>query len=114
MRGNPIIAGRLQRAQGSIPAYAGEPRIVHGAILPCLVYPRVCGGTRTAAGAGLCGRGLSPRMRGNPGADTSTPAYYGSIPAYAGKPTYRGSITTRSKVYPRVGGETPQNAGISL
>ncbi len=66
VRGNP--SSTLWRAPParSIPARAGEPFPTHE-IHPALrVYPRACGGTQTTIAKGLLGRGLSPRVRGNP------------------------------------------------
>ena len=90
MRGNPLVSREMGCGMGSIPAYAGEPPTSSvGAGRP-RVYPRVCGGTVVITGYGICGTGLSPRMRGNPHRGASEPAQYGSIPAYAGEPTLDG------------------------
>ena len=65
VRGNP----RWRRCAGSrtrsIPACAGEPALAARRRQPDEVYPRVCGGTSVAAGWADCGKGLSPRVRGN-------------------------------------------------
>ena len=55
--------------------------------------------------------GLSPRGRGNPTSRGNRDLSVGSIPAWAGKPRRRsGRRLTRRRVYPRVGGETPDAA----
>ena len=71
---------------GSIPACAGEPRRWSRGSAPGTVYPRVCGGT--VVGDVLVGLpyGLSPRVRGNPGALRHLRPQAGSIPACAGEP----------------------------
>ena len=45
VRGNPAGTYWLQIDYGSIPACAGEPRVVHSSGRVPGVYPRVCGGT---------------------------------------------------------------------
>ena len=71
------------------------------------VYPRVCGGTSLLHHRGQCGRGLSPRVRGNRhdrNADFHIPR---SIPACAGEPCWRCRLRPACGVYPRVCGGTP-------
>ena len=86
VRGNLRRRPRALRRAGSIPACAGEPRFRRVCRGRVSVYPRVCGGTGLA-GAGRCdGRGLSPRVRGNPVGSTSGARPTGSIPACAGEP----------------------------
>ena len=86
VRGNP---GHLQPgrgARGSIPACAGEPGRCKPLAQAWMVYPRVCGGTRS-------GRGDAGRCRG-------------SIPACAGEPEICGHRSRSPRVYPRVCGGT--------
>ena len=64
------------------------------------------GETRCRDDLPVRGRGLSPRGRGNLCRLASRSHVNGSIPAWAGKPHRRGSRSGRSRVYPRVGGET--------
>ena len=91
---------------GSIPACAGEPRLVHQRIAPSgvypacagepmasanlcsgtTVYPRVCGGTAGSFTLSQASGGLSPRVRGNPGQVNGHAGIDGSIPACAGEP----------------------------
>ena len=94
------------RRQGSIPAWAGEPRVVTASHMLCKVYPRVGGGTRLARLAIHEHKGLSPRGRGNHYQPASDAACFGSIPAWAGEPYDVGSPALTRKVYPRVGGGT--------
>ena len=88
-RGNRQVTGPAQRAQGSIPAWAGEP--CHAVILlqSQEVYPRVGGGTRSSYPGNTGPGGLSPRGRGN------HPDGVRAIRAAPGQ-----------AVYPRVGGGT--------
>ena len=51
---------------GSIPACAGEPRLVIRPLLLEQVYPRVCGGAIVQVVQTENPRGLSPRVRGSP------------------------------------------------
>ena len=68
------------------------------------VYPRVCGGSGRRglrAGSSL---GLSPRVRGKPGADFGGAVHPRSIPACAGEAWRRFWRCCTSPVYPRVCG----------
>ena len=77
-------AGAIPR---SIPACAGEPRIVTSPPAGGRVYPRVCGGTFGTWPIAKAMRGLSPRVRGNHIWVTPTIARWRSIPACAGEPS---------------------------
>ena len=68
VRGNPPASPSGFYTQRSIPACAGEPREVVGRQVRQKVYPRVCGGTPYGVLPRSCVGGLSPRVRGNPGA----------------------------------------------
>ena len=106
VRGNPTWPASHPCAVGSIPACAGEPRsIEHPPGLPW-VYPRVCGGTRNRDREGRSARGLSPRVRGNPGPPRMRLAHVGSIPACAGEPGAENRTRCLCEVYPRVCGGT--------
>ena len=72
----------------------------------CRVYPRVCGGTFAIPGPGIRGRGLSPRVRGNPVMEEARRLDDGSIPACAGEPVGVGQLVAAFRVYPRVCGGT--------
>ena len=65
VRGNPGPAVSQRVVVRSIPACAGEPLVRCSPWASCSVYPRVCGGTRTASTSTSSTCGLSPRVRGN-------------------------------------------------
>ncbi len=92
--------------RGSIPACAGEPCPTTLTNRCEKVYPRVCGGTCGRVGRQQRGPGLSPRVRGNPGAVGPTGAQGRSIPACAGEPSAPPNPPMVSRVYPRVCGGT--------
>ena len=76
-----------------------------------LVYPRVCGGTGKHICVAPCGRGLSPRVRGNRGALDLTTGKTRSIPACAGEPLrVMGFPCSRAGLSPRVRGNPPAGA----
>ena len=107
VRGNPGSTNQEEEMPGSIPACAGEPVEGRCRRVWRWVYPRVCGGTAFAICARLLARGLSPRVRGNPGGPGPDLAREGSIPACAGEPRMFGPLTRAGWVYPRVCGGTP-------
>ena len=66
VRGNRRQSVQRNDTKRSIPACAGEPTLHrHGGDISG-VYPRVCGGTSDVVAPTTWGRGLSPRVRGNP------------------------------------------------
>ena len=104
VRGNRFARRSAASCRGSIPACAGEPvTCSHWSVAP-EVYPRVCGGTRSAGVIVMLARGLSPRVRGNHVKGARPGAQAGSIPACAGErlPAPRSAL----RVYPRVCGGT--------
>ena len=106
VRGNPVRRRGCDQPGGSIPACAGEPPPNRPPRTEPRVYPRVCGGTTSPGRPCRCGRGLSPRVRGNhPGGRVALRAR-GSIPACAGEPTVETSHQAQREVYPRVCGGT--------
>ena len=106
VRGNRQGRGPPRLAVGSIPACAGEPRLVGRHYVVDGVYPRVCGGTSSQAALVRATRGLSPRVRGNPLRIASRTRALGSIPACAGEPLTSRCTTPIHRVYPRVCGGT--------
>ena len=90
----------------SIPANAGEPR--WSAIRHPLkrVYPRERGGTHDLGLEKYDVLGLSPRTRGNLDVGTGLFSQSGSIPAYAGEPTWNMPQCPSIRVYPRERGGT--------
>ena len=106
VRGNLPIHNRDTVHTGSIPACAGEPRLLRLIRGRSRVYPRVCGGTESPVLMILIGTGLSPRVRGNRVAGIDDLDRDGSIPACAGEPPAAGHTTHPAAVYPRVCGGT--------
>ena len=79
------------------------------------VYPRECGGTLPSRPRPRPGRGLSPRVRGNPLAEAPELRPPGSIPASAGEPGGQQCRFLRMRVYPReCGGTHPRLADTPL
>ena len=106
VRGNLLHRQRHGRGEGSIPACAGEPRLLAGPRDEVRVYPRVCGGTAAKKGEPSGIQGLSPRVRGNHSKQFRGSTGRGSIPACAGEPAYEGELNRFDRVYPRVCGGT--------
>ena len=77
------------------------------------VYPRVCGGTPSAAPGPVNHKGLSPRVRGNLMAQNLSDAVTGSIPACAGEPWCLHATHGFEWVYPRVCGGTVESATLT-
>ena len=120
VRGNLFADTQSEPAAGSIPACAGEPMITCMTREPIMVYPRVCGGTRTSSCTRLNLSGLSPRVRGNRTDPRLGYTSTGSIPACAGEPLIPIIAWTAGWVYPRVCGGTaatqragPKSSGLS-
>ncbi len=86
VRGNLDCVNLIIPPLGSIPACAGEPWHSPAARNPPRVYPRLCGGTIIPRPRGETGKGLSPPVRGNPGANAGGGRRPRSIPACAGEP----------------------------
>ena len=106
VRGNRTRT-RLERDyERSIPACAGEPPSVFRSPSACRVYPRVCGGTGGVCPCAAGGKGLSPRVRGNPPRHRCAGQCPRSIPACAGEPPMPLPAAPAGAVYPRVCGGT--------
>ena len=114
VRGNQAAKRGISGSNRSIPACAGEPHDSTLTAASAAVYPRVCGGTPITPPPTPAPRGLSPRVRGNPTAATTTAAWNGSIPACAGEPLPAGWVASRRGVYPRVCGGTHVPGGSVL
>ena len=106
VRGNRPMRSNKRGDLRSIPACAGEPRSETARSRATKVYPRVCGGTRSTGRTPGCGRGLSPRVRGNHAVEVAVSGDLRSIPACAGEPTAYSRSSDISEVYPRVCGGT--------
>ena len=112
VRGNPDAIALGATITGSIPACAGEPNRWAANPGGCEVYPRVCGGTISAAIAWRILYGLSPRVRGNPAYPDEEDDDWGSIPACAGEPSAVWIMKEQPVVYPRVCGGIRANSTI--
>ena len=86
VRGSLARPPQLAHSQGSIPAGAGEPIVVHYFRHASRVDPRECGGATWWALGDSIIWGRSPRVRGSRGAGRARPHGPGSIPAGAGEP----------------------------
>ena len=106
LRGNPALPVRWSGPPGSIPAPAGEPQAAPVGTHRTGVYPRACGGTRDRTILCTPVKGLSPRLRGNPGYRTIGYGHRGSIPAPAGEPYSPPKTEALGRVYPRACGGT--------
>ena len=105
-RGNPGPTYDAANHRRSIPAWAGKPRPVLPPSTAIKVHPRVGGETRRPPDRSRASRGPSPRGRGNRKEPDSGDFHHRSIPAWAGKPRWRSGRSSRTRVHPRVGGET--------
>ena len=85
-RAGAVIGHAPHVVNRSIPARAGEPFGERYGSRQPQVYPRACGGTRSAGLQVRLQPGLSPRVRGNLSAASRANARHGSIPACTGEP----------------------------
>ena len=106
MRGNPRFSPPSRFCIGSIPTHAGKPPSTVTMTVVIRVYPHACGETRPGTADRPCGRGLSPRMRGNRALTTNFGTHPWSIPTHAGKPEIKPGDVFRVRVYPHACGET--------
>ena len=106
VRGNQFPDNQRRVWTRSIPACAGEPHSRARTLVRVTVYPRVCGGTSSAASRRLSSRGLSPRVRGNLMLHPQHILGFRSIPACAGEPGPVAVPYRLLEVYPRVCGGT--------
>ena len=103
-RGKRLPAALHARLRRSIPAWAGETRIVSSSHRSRAVYPRVGGGNVAGTRSACRWRGLSPRGRGKPSCRRLAPSDMRSIPAWAGETAHAHARICAAPVYPRVGG----------
>ncbi len=106
VRGNRKGRNGVAAYSRSIPACAGEPSGRGCRCLSMRVYPRVCGGTTGSQTPHNQSKGLSPRVRGNPGQTCPVFRPLRSIPACAGEPGSGAEAAADLRVYPRVCGGT--------
>ena len=84
MRGNHHNRRAKVVGKGSIPACAGEPGKPSIGRPRRAVYPRVCGGTKSACRLKKWRTGLSPRVRGEPGSSLLDEGAGGVYPRVCG------------------------------
>ena len=104
--GEPCANGLTRPTPGVYPRVCGGTRDLRRSGAVRRVYPRVCGGTPSSPSTTPAGRGLSPRVRGNPSFDPPVAHFDGSIPACAGEPAATRPTSKSTWVYPRVCGGT--------
>ena len=106
VRGNHSCSTSGAAVTGSIPACTGKPAgPLPGRATPA-VYPRMYGETTVAITEYDSEWGLSPHVRGNRRSSPPCHRTRGSIPACTGKPFAPEGPARRSRVYPRMYGET--------
>ena len=113
VRGNLLTTVKYEYRQGPIPASAGEPRRTVQTTSGQGAYPRECGGTAGRQGLRRCGRGLSPRVRGNPRKMMAEGCCDGPIPASAGEPCALVAGNPEGRAYPRECGGTGLSSSCS-
>ena len=101
VRGNQRHGWLPALALRSIPAGAGEPRVICWLVCSRAVYPRGCGGTRRWGEHRRHPGGLSPRVRGNQQLRDDLNGGQRSIPAGAGEPSSAWIPFPLARVYPR-------------
>ena len=109
--GEPYVTGGMDLPRGSIPACTGEPSPSAGQQRQGWVYPRVYGGTQRRRLDARLIKGLSPRVRGNPGVAVDFDIRGRSIPACTGEPNEALPFPDEDQVYPRVYGEPRPSNG---
>ena len=105
-RGEPYPITACAAAWTVYPRVGGGTRLRGVGVHAVQVYPRVGGGTGHLPPAPGCGRGLSPRGRGNLKGNQAGLGQQRSIPAWAGEPAVASPAGCGLGVYPRVGGGT--------
>ena len=93
-------AGRA-KAEGPIPAGAGEPSGRSSWGRRGRAYPRGCGGAPLSCQTSPSTWGLSPRVRGSPPTTVLAGERLGPIPAGAGEPWSRACASAAFRAYPR-------------
>ena len=105
-RGNHWRQGGRGRAEGPIPARAGQPKTCAASWTRARAYPRSRGATTQHTSGQYGDKGLSPLARGNRAGWSVNDARSGPIPARAGQPLRRRGETDRDWAYPRSRGAT--------
>ena len=109
-RGSPEVDDRPERAPGSIPARAGEPRWLSAPCPRCRVHPRSRGGARSSPSHCPSTTGPSPLARGSPSVAVQRAVLLGSIPARAGEPAHLAHAHRCVRVHPRSRGGATEGA----
>ena len=99
---------------GSIPAYAGDPRVAPVSAVQGAVYPRLRGGSRLDRLPNPPAHGLSPPTRGILRRVRIPRRVQRSIPAYAGDPPVKAIAAPSHWVYPRLRGGSPLYPPIAI
>ena len=105
VRGSRDGPGGRHRWPGSIPACAGKPPDPSRRSRRRRVHPRVCGEAGFKGTVSIAAGGPSPRVRGSHLQLGDAGGSPGSIPACAGKPSWRWTPPPPRGVHPRVCGE---------
>ncbi len=103
-RGSLPLPPRVERRDGCIPGWAGEPSSPRPRSTPIRVHPRVGGGAGFSRTTLTRFTGASPRGRGSPHGAAVREQERGCIPAWAGEPRGRCTPSSPGGVHPRVGG----------
>ena len=105
VRGKLVLAHRVRRARGLIPARAGKTVGWRGAHWTPTAHPRACGENTGFGLRTIRSLGSSPRVRGKRQGGRGRGARRGLIPARAGKTLDRSSAWRRMGAHPRACGE---------
>ena len=100
-RGSPLRGDERHRADGSIPAHAGQPDLGRARRASPRVHPRSRGAADRAPPRAPGVPGPSPLTRGSRRSRTSRRCRIGSIPAHAGQPVTELVTATILGVHPR-------------
>ena len=104
VRGSLIADPMGYRADGTIPACAGEPEPDESCSRCCADHPRVCGGASRSTSIAARLSGPSPRVRGSRDDRITQQRLEGTIPACAGEPSARKRSRRSCRDHPRVCG----------
>ena len=106
-RGSQATLHRRLDRDGSIPAWAGEPRVFNSEGNHVKAHPRVGGGASPWIAPASSRCGPSPRGRGSHVVGEQQGRPRRSIPAWAGEPRDAVDAAELRRVHPRVGGGAP-------
>ena len=112
MRGSQRGAAVRALDPGAIPAHAGEPQHIRGQVISRGGDPRACGGALRPLLFPSSNWGRSPRMRGSLDKHQRQPLAVGAIPAHAGEPRGRWTVSPTPRGDPRACGGAPVRAAV--